>query len=116
MGADHASRSLFEKMPTTSVDLVGLQFIRLMTRMWIVPAEMWGDINWENTGLAPHFTSAQATGEAFSTAEKVEVSAKSLLQCRSLQLARRVISRQRSTSVAFRGLCCKTLVETAVKP
>jgi hypothetical protein len=73
MGADHASRSLFEKMPTTSVDLVGLQFIRLMTRMWIVPAEMWGDINWENTGLAPHFTSAQATGEAFSTAEKVEV-------------------------------------------
>jgi hypothetical protein len=24
-----------------------LQFIRLMTLMWIVPAEMWGDINWK---------------------------------------------------------------------
>ena len=31
-----------------SADLVCLQFIRLMTRMWIVPAELWGGyINWK---------------------------------------------------------------------
>ena len=32
----------FYEMQATSVDLVCQQFIRLMTRMWIVPAEMWG--------------------------------------------------------------------------
>jgi hypothetical protein len=45
----------FDEMPATSVDLVCLQFIRLMTRIWIVPAEMWGRIltgKWRSAPLA----------------------------------------------------------------